>query len=182
MDGTIDQAIQFAAVKHKGQVRKSTEIPYISHPFAVAMMLQQAGHAKEVVIAGVLHDTLEDTSATEEEIRALFGDAVLALVVSASEPDKSLPWEERKRHTLAELAFRSDEELAVIIADKLHNLRSIRLDIEAAGEKVWSRFNRGKEQQSWYYQGIVHAVADRKERLPLISELEKEVGKVFSAK
>lgn len=180
MEISLDQAIQFAAVKHKGQVRKSTNIPYISHPFAVAMMLQKAGHTKEVIMAGVLHDTLEDTSATEEEIRELFGDAVLALVASASEPDKSLPWEDRKRHTLAELSNRSDDELAVIIADKLHNLRSIRLDLEASGEKVWARFNRGKEQQSWYYRGIVHAVQGRQAQLPLIEELENEVDAVFS--
>lgn len=182
MDLTIDQAIQFAAVKHKGQVRKSTNIPYISHPFAVAMMLQKAGHTKEVIVAGILHDTLEDTSATEEEIRELFGDVVLALVVSASEPDKSLPWEDRKRHTLAELGNRSNDELAVIIADKLHNLRSIRFDLEASGEKVWSRFNRGREQQTWYYQGILNAVQDRREQLALIGELEKEVEAVFSSK
>lgn len=182
MDRSIDEAIQFAAIKHRGQVRKATDIPYISHPFAVAMMLQEAGHPKEVVMAGVLHDTLEDTSATEDEIGALFGEEVLALVMSASEPNKSLPWEERKRHTLSGLASRSDNELAVIIADKLHNLRSIRLDIETHGEKVWGRFNRGKEQQSWYYQGIVNAVRDRKEQLTLIEELEKEVAAVFSAK
>lgn len=182
MDRSIDGAIQFAAVKHRGQVRKATDIPYISHPFAVAMMLQEAGHPKEVIMAGVLHDTLEDTSATEEEIRALFGEEVLALVISASEPDKSLPWEDRKRHTLSELAFRSDQELAVIIADKLHNLRSIRLDVEAHGEGVWARFNRGKDQQSWYYNGIINAVANRRAQLPLIEELENEVVAVFSGK
>lgn len=179
MEELFNQAIQYAAQKHNGQVRKATDIPYITHPFAVAMMLQQAGCKKEVVLAGLLHDTLEDTSATEEEIQALFGDEVLALVISASEPDKSLPWEERKRHTLAELASRTVDEMAVIIADKLHNLRSIRADIEVDGESVWSRFNRGKEQQSWYYQGILHAAAGKKDRLPLIAELEAEVRAVF---
>lgn len=180
MEGIIDQAIQFAAVKHARQMRKSTAVPYISHPFAVAMLLQEAGHGAEVVAAGILHDTLEDTSATPEEVLTLFGAVVLKLVEAASEPDKSLPWEDRKRHTMSSLAQRSDDELAVIIADKLHNLRSIRLDIDRHGEKVWSRFNRGKEQQAWYYQGIVNAVWERNGQVPLIADLQKEVDLVFS--
>lgn len=180
MEGIIDQAIQFAAVKHAGQMRKSTAVPYISHPFAVAMLLQEAGHGTEVVAAGILHDTLEDTSATPEEILTLFGAGVLKLVEAASEPDKSLPWEARKRHTMSSLAQRSDDELAVIIADKLHNLRSIRLDVERHGEKVWGRFNRGKEHQAWYYQGIVRSVKDRQGQVALIADLEQEVASVFS--
>lgn len=180
MEEIIDQAIQFAAVKHAGQLRKSTAVPYISHPFAVGMLLQQAGHEAEVVAAGILHDTLEDTSATADEVRAQFGAIVLGLVEAASEPDKSLPWEERKRHTMSLLVQRSDAELAVIIADKLHNLRSIRLDIERHGEKVWARFNRGREQQAWYYQGIVHAVKERQAQVPLIVELQQEVDLVFT--
>lgn len=180
MEGLIDQAIQFAAIKHAGQLRKSTNVPYISHPFAVAMLLQESGHRAEVIAAGVIHDTLEDTSATAEEIFGLFGSEVLKLVEAASEPDKSLPWEERKRHTMSLLAQRTDEELAIIIADKLHNLRSIKWDIELHGEKVWSRFNRGKDQQAWYYKGIVYASEGRKGHVPLIADLEKEVKLVFA--
>nr|WP_316046713.1 HD domain-containing protein [Planococcus glaciei] len=101
MRNLIELAIGFAAFKHTGQVRKGTSIPYISHPFAVGMMLQQAGESEEVIAAGILHDTLEDTATTEEEIRTVFGEQVLLLVKAASEPDKSRPWEDRKRHTVS---------------------------------------------------------------------------------
>ncbi len=179
MEEMINQAIQFASTKHAGQMRKSTEIPYISHPFAVAMLLQEAGYRAEVVAAGILHDTLEDTSTTTDEIASIFGIEVLRLIEAASEPDKSLPWEDRKRHTMSLLKQRSDEELAIIIADKLHNLQSIRRDLEIDGERVWKRFNRGKEQQAWYYQGIVHAIQSRKAQVPLITALEQEMNLVF---
>ncbi|QKX49433.1 bifunctional (p)ppGpp synthetase/guanosine-3',5'-bis(diphosphate) 3'-pyrophosphohydrolase [Planococcus glaciei] len=175
----IELAIGFAAFKHTGQVRKGTSIPYISHPFAVGMMLQQAGESEEVIAAGILHDTLEDTATTEEEIRTVFGEQVLLLVKAASEPDKSRPWEDRKRHTVSKLAARSREELAIIVADKLHNLRSIRLDLEETGEEVWNRFNRGKEQQEWYYRGIVNALISRHRELAMAEELKEEVARVF---
>ncbi|WP_224075205.1 HD domain-containing protein [Planococcus chinensis] len=179
MKNIVEYAIGFAALKHAGQVRKGTDIPYISHPFAVGMMLQRAGESEEVIAAGLLHDTLEDTAATEDEIREGFGERVLLLIRAASEPDKSLPWEERKRHTVSQLASRSREELAVIIADKLHNLRSIRLDLEEFGDEVWNRFNRGKEQQGWYYREIVNALKSRQEEWPMAQELKEEVERVF---
>lgn len=182
MGDMVDKAIQFAALKHAGQVRKGTDIPYISHPFAVGMMLQKAGEQETMVAAGILHDTIEDTSATETEIEELFGEQVLHLVLSASEPDKSLSWEERKRHTISELATRSREELAIIVADKLHNLRSIRTDLEQSGEQVWNRFNRGKKQQEWYYSGMLEALINRQGELPMIEELQLEVEKVFRDK
>jgi (p)ppGpp synthase/HD superfamily hydrolase len=96
----IDEAIEFASLAHKSQFRKGTDIPYISHPFGVAMLLQQAKCEEEVILAGLLHDTLEDTDTTEEDIRSRFGPTVLELVIAASEPDKSASWEERKQHTL----------------------------------------------------------------------------------
>ncbi|WKA60499.1 HD domain-containing protein [Planococcus shenhongbingii] len=183
MENLIEKAIQFAAVKHAGQLRKGTDIPYISHPFAVGMMLQKAGESDEVVAAGILHDTLEDTATTEEEVKVVFGEIVLELIKSASEPDKTLPWEDRKRHTISKLASLSRNELAIITADKLHNLRSIRMDLEDLGEGVWDRFNRGKQQQAWYYLGIAEALAealaDRRTELPLLEELEKEIKHVF---
>ena len=84
----IDQAIIFAAIAHKDQTRKSTNIPYVSHPFAVGMILQKAKCSDEVVAAGILHDTLEDTSTTYEELAEEFGTKVAQLVRSASEQDK----------------------------------------------------------------------------------------------
>lgn len=176
----VEKAIVFAASAHKHQTRKGTEIPYVTHPFAVGMMLQGAGCSEEVIAAGILHDTLEDTEATYESLVKEFGCRVADLVVAASENDKSLSWEERKQHTIEMLRDASMEELQVVVADKLHNLRSIRTDLEEHGDiMIWGRFNRGKEKQHWYYASIVKALAPRQDKFKLIGELEKEVREVF---
>ncbi|WP_339148686.1 MULTISPECIES: HD domain-containing protein [unclassified Sutcliffiella] len=177
----VETAIMFAAEAHKNQTRKGTEVPYITHPFTVGMMLQGAGCSEEVVAAGILHDTLEDTEATYEILVKEFGGRVADLVVAASENDKSLSWEERKQHTIDGLKNASMEELQVIVADKLHNLRSIRRDLVEHGDMIWQRFNRGKQKQHWYYASIVKALTPGKGDFKLIGELEEEVKGVFGS-
>lgn len=175
----IERAINFAALAHHGQMRKRTNIPYITHPFAVGMLLQKAGCSDEVIVAGILHDTLEDTPTTYNQLVSHFGEKVAKLVKAASEPQKHLPWKERKQATIAQLKDLSLEEIQVITADKLHNLKSIRADYEVYGEKVWERFNRGREDQYWYYSSIVKELKPRQQEFPLIQALEKEVMLVF---
>lgn len=182
MSRLIEKAMKFAAIKHEGQMRKGTNIPYIIHPFGVALILQKAKQRDEVIAAGLLHDTLEDTSTTEAELSEHFGEEVLRLVQAASEPDKSLSWEERKQHTILSLPHRSNEEIALIVADKLHNLRSIQEDVEREGDQVWSRFNRGKRDQSWYYMSILHALKEKKRDIPIIRVFEKETQNLFIGK
>lgn len=96
----IEKAIVFATMAHGNQKRKGTNIPYITHPYAVGMYLQKANCSPEVVAAGILHDTLEDTETTFYELKEIFGEKVANLVKAASENDKSLLWEERKRLTI----------------------------------------------------------------------------------
>lgn len=154
----IDDAIVFVAKAHRKQVRKGTDIPYISHPFSVAMLLQQAGCDEDIVIAGLLHDTVEDTDVTLDDIIEHFGHHVADLVTAASEPDKSLPWEERKQHTLEFLAKAPLDVRRLVCADKLHNLRSILADLEREGSAIWDRFNRGRDDQIWYYSGLLDSI------------------------
>ena len=176
---TIEKAFQFAFSKHDGQFRKGTDIPYITHPFAVSMILKHHQYSDDVVAAGLLHDTLEDTETTEEELQDLFGENVLGLVQAASEEDKTLSWEERKLHTIKELSMKSTDQLAVIVADKLHNLRSIQEDIDTIGATVWYRFNRGKREQSWYYMSIVNALRPVMKEMRLARILDVEVKRLF---
>src|SRR5438874_3924659 len=97
----LDFAIEVAAKAHRGQVRKGTDIPYISHPYAVGMMLARAGYSEEVIAAGILHDTVEDTNITLEYLRETFSEKVALIVEGCSEPHHgSAPWEARKAHTL----------------------------------------------------------------------------------
>ncbi|WP_318509173.1 HD domain-containing protein [Bacillus sp. T3] len=158
----IEQAIIFAATAHRNQNRKSTEIPYITHPFAVGMLLQKARCNDEVIAAGILHDTLEDTSTTYAQLEEQFGTRIANLVRAASEQDKSLSWEERKQHTIDGLKNAYLEEIQVITADKYHNLKSIQTDLNQFGEETWGRFKRGRRDQHWYYASIVKALLPRK--------------------
>ncbi len=174
----IDQAIEFAAKAHRGQKRKGTKIPYMSHPYAVGMILQQAGCEEEVVIAGILHDTLEDTKTTEEDLLTLFGPDVLEIVKGCSEPDKGASWEERKQHTLDYLKDAPLSIRQVACADKLHNIRSINSDLAKFGEEAWTRFKRGSESQQWYYNGLVESLGYT-ERFALLDQLQDEVEAVF---
>ena len=96
----VEKAIVFAAKAHDHQKRKGTDIPYITHPFAVGMLLQKEKCSEEVIVAGILHDTLEDTETTFEDLTEMFGLRVANLVQAASEKDKSLPWEVRKQQTI----------------------------------------------------------------------------------
>lgn len=182
MHQLIDKAARFAAVKHDGQYRKGTNIPYITHPFGVAMILMEESQSEKLVVAALLHDTLEDTEATEEELFRNFGEEILMLVMAASEPDKSQAWEIRKQHTIDELPHHSIDALNLILADKLHNLRSVQTDALKHGSGIWNRFNRGKREQCWYYMGIIHAVKGRKREINLIRKLEEEVIGLFIGK
>lgn len=182
MNQLIDKAARFAAVKHDGQYRKGSNIPYITHPFGVAMILMEEKQPEKLIAAALLHDTLEDTEATEEELFRNFGEDILMLVKAASEPDKTLSWEMRKQHTVSNLTAHSTEELHLILADKLHNLRSIQADAFKQGKGIWSRFNRGKRDQSWYYMSIVRAVQERKRDIPLIRKMEEETMELFTGK
>lgn len=175
----VEKAIVFAARAHKYQNRKGTDIPYITHPIAVGMLLQKEKCSEEVIAAGILHDTLEDTETTFEELKEMFGLRVADLVQAASEKDKSLPWEVRKQQTIDGLKDASIEELQVIVADKYHNLKSIQYDFELLGDLIWQRFNRGKRDQHWYYASIVKALSPRRNEFRVIGELEEVVIEVF---
>lgn len=174
----IDKALQIASLAHEGQYRKNTKIPYIAHPAAVGMILQKEGYREEMVAAGVLHDTVEDTDLTMADIKRHFGKEVAMIVEGCSEPDKSLSWEERKEHTIEYLRTAPEEIRIVACADKLHNVRSIRQDVEHSGEAVWSRFKRGKKQQEWYYRNVLLSLGHASE-FPLLEELTLEVERLF---
>ncbi|MFT9598123.1 HD domain-containing protein [Mesobacillus sp.] len=174
----IDKALQIASMAHEGQYRKNTKIPYIAHPVAVGMILQKAGYSEEMVAAGILHDTVEDTDITMEDIEREFGIEVVRIVEGCSEPDKSLSWEERKEHTIEFLKTASEEIRVVACADKLHNVRSIRQDVVQLGEVVWSRFNRGRDQQEWYYSHVLKSLG-HSSTFPLLEELEMEIERLF---
>lgn len=150
----IDKAFQTAAINHANQTRQGSEMPYITHVYCVGILLAQHGCSPEANTAGILHDTVEDTKLTSEDIRNEFGHQVAAIVEGCSEPDKRLSWKERKEHTLEFLKHASDEIRHVAFADKLHNVRSMLEDYSSLGETLWTRFNRGKNTKLGITTGL----------------------------
>ena len=168
----ISKAINFAVEKHStvknpdgtiGQKRKGSNLPYIIHPIEVWQILRNNDCSVEVQVAGLLHDTLEDTNATPEEIKESFGEEILSLVLTESE-DKSKTWKERKQHTIDALANDSIETMQVCCADKLSNCRAQLYDYKQIGDALFDRFNKQStpELQAWYYKSIAKALTPLK--------------------
>ncbi len=159
ISATLDDALCWAATAHRGQVRRGSGVPYVEHVVAVAMILDRLGFAEDVVIAGLLHDLVEDTEASLDDVQNRFGPVVADLVASCSEvkldaQGQKRPWIDRKRDHLAALADASIEARAVILADKLHNLLSIARDLRA-GRPVWSLFHADRASVLWYYRTAI---------------------------
>lgn len=155
----INQAIRFATERHEKQFRKGTTIPYILHPLETLQILSEMHADVNVQIAGILHDLLEDTDTTEEEITAQFGSDISSLVRQHSE-EKEKNWYERKASAIVAAKTADQRVKMLILADKLSNLRAIARDYEVLGDTLWQRFNAPKEKQAWYYSGMLDALAD----------------------
>ena len=179
-----ERAKQFAIEAHKGQVRKNEpDKPMITHPLSVGNLLEDFGYDDNVIAAGYLHDVVEDTKYTIEDIEKEFGSDVASLVMGASEPDKSLSWEERKKHTIEETKKLPLRNKLVICADKINNLEDLFLKFEKSGERDFSAFKRGEEQQRWYYTSIYESlVAGENKDLPIFARLKEVLDKVFHKK
>ncbi|MDP1707240.1 MAG: HD domain-containing protein [bacterium] len=152
----IKRAIQFAARKHHGQMRMETEpLPYITHLFSVALLVAEDGADDDVVTAALLHDTLEDTDTTREEISATFNDGVAKLVEAVSEikedGGKKFSWKERKENYLIVLENASDDAVLIAIADKIDNIESKLEAFLKEGAALHERWTQPAEEYLWYH-------------------------------
>ena len=179
-----EKAKLFAINAHMGQVRKSEpDKPMIIHPISVGQLLESLGYDDNVVAAGYLHDVIEDTKYTSKDIEKEFGQDIACLVNSASEPDKSLSWEERKRHTIAQTKNLPLRNKAVICADKISNLEDLFLKFEKSGIRDFSPFKKGEEDQKWYYTSIYESlITNEDQNLPIFIKLKDILDKVFNKK
>src|SRR5699024_1252228 len=149
-------------------------------PYMVGTLLLESGCPTNVVISGYLHDVLEDTDTSKDDILQYFGAHVLMIVEGCSEPPKSNSWEYRKRHTLQYLQDKASKEvLQVTCADKLHNVRSMHIQYAKEGDKMWNAFNRGKVDQKWFYLKLIHILEERIGSFELYPLLKKEVKSLF---
>jgi GTP diphosphokinase / guanosine-3',5'-bis(diphosphate) 3'-diphosphatase len=177
----INKAISFATLAHQGQVRKGSNIPYIFHPMEVGYILAQITEDVEIICAGILHDTVEDAAVSLDTIKKLFSERTSKLVAAQSE-NKALSWDERKHHTIEHLKIKATyEEKLICLADKLSNIRSTSKDFKKLGDNLWSRFNKGYEDQRWYYMSLAESLQDLK-NTEEYKEFEKLVHEVFDNK
>ena len=183
----ISRAFDFAYKAHNGQTRKASDIPYIIHPIEVAVILIKNKARNNVVIAGLLHDVVEDTPISLEEIRNEFGEEIARLVDGATEPltpiieDEKANWKKRKKHTI-KLIKTADIDLKMLsCADKLANIRSKLEDYEKLGEKLWKKFNAPKEDQEWYYRSMLNSYGQKPSitHLRIYKELRNHIKELF---
>lgn len=185
----ISAAFALAALVHEKQKRKSTDIPYISHPMAVAAQVAVWGGSEDQFIAALLHDVVEDGGAQYKPvIEEHFGKHVLDLVMACSDaaPQRGQPkgaWIERKEKYIANLRSAADEVLLISAADKWHNLASILADAKQLGEMVFDRFIRQnfertdkKKMVLWYYKELLAVYRER--NVPVVVELENLLNEI----
>lgn len=178
------KAKKFAIEAHKGQVRKSDPVkPMIIHPINVGNLLKEYGFDEQVVAAGYLHDVVEDTIYTNDDIQKMFGEEIASLVYGASEPDKSLSWEERKQHTINETKKLDLRHKAIICCDKISNLEDLRILSEIKGKYDFSAFKRGYDSQKWYYTEVYNSLIDNEDdSLPMFQKLKELIDYIFYEK
>ena len=162
----VNLALKVASKAHRDQVRKGTDIPYISHPVAVAMIIGEYTTDGDVIVAGILHDVLEDVRPSiysEADMRGDFGDNITDIVKdvsedkTAGEPEK--PWIERKKGYLAHLNdVENEKSLIVSTADKIHNLTDILEEYKKAGDGIWQKFNASKDDELWFYSEFLKII------------------------
>ena len=163
----LDEAIVFAVQAHSGMMRKRESLPFILHPLEVATIVGTLTSDEQVLAAAVLHDTVEDTQTTMDDIREKFGERVAALVASETEDkhrDKpaSETWMLRKVESLRELKNCSDPAVKVLwLGDKLSNMRSFYRGWKIRGNRMWQDFNQSDPAlQAWYYRSIVKLLGE----------------------
>ncbi len=172
----FDRALVAASAAHRGQTRKGSQVPYLTHPLAVCAMVGEHGGNEDQLIAALLHDAVEDGGMSAEAVREQFGARVAAIVAACTEPQAvpKLPWTERKTRYLEQLAQAGPEARLVAAADKLHNARAIVTDLQRIGPAVWARFSANPDAVCGYFRRAVETLRGGWQH-PILDELKRAV-------
>lgn len=163
----LDKALHFAIDAHAGTERRGKGFPYIVHPMEAVSIVASMSNDQELLAAAALHDVVEDTEVTLEEIETLFGARVAAFV--KAETDVRIPgksgentWRKRKQAALDRLAAASYEAKMVALGDKLSNMRAIAADYKIQRDDLWKLFHTsgGKPDHEWHYRGLAASLSD----------------------
>jgi len=163
----LDKALHFAIDAHANSERRGKGFPYIVHPFEVVEIVASITSDQELLAAAALHDTVEDTGVTIEQLRSEFGDRIADIVAAESDDvvldsEAEATWRDRKTAALNRLKEASLDVKIVAMGDKLSNMRAIARDYEELGDKLWDRFHapNGKQDHAWRYRALAEALSD----------------------
>lgn len=160
----VEQAIRAASVLHEDQLRKgAVPLPYISHLMAVALIISDYTDDEDTIVAALLHDTIEDTDYTLEELQEDFGGPVAEIVLALSEPKvdsrgEKLPWIEKKKAYAKQLKNASEKTLVVAAADKIHNFRSFVEEYYDDHKRFIQDFGPNQKDRMEAYQTIANTI------------------------
>ena len=180
----LDRAIILAVHAHAGMERRGKGFPYIVHPMEAVAIVATMTPDQELLAAAVLHDVVEDTDVTLEEIRSQFGEKVASLVEAESEEklegvSAEHSWRARKQAAIRRLSEASREVKMVALGDKLSNMRAIARDYSAKGDELWKIFHVNNHQEhAWHYRGLAEALKDLSDT-PAYQEFVRLVDQVF---
>ena len=180
----FDRAAKFAVDAHHNTERRGKGFPYVIHVFEAAEIVSTMTTDPELLSAAVLHDTIEDTGVTVEEIRREFGERVAHLVEAESDRfieglSEEASWHDRKQAAIDRIAAASRDAKMVAMGDKLSNMRAIWRDYREKGDEVWNIFHvKDKKQHEWHYRGLLSSLSELKGTFAY-HEFEKLLDDVF---
>ncbi len=181
----LDRAIVFAVQAHAGTERRGKGYPYIIHPLEAMEIVATMTTDQELLAAAALHDTVEDTDVTVEQIRAEFGERIASLVADESEErlegvSEEESWFDRKQAAVAHLATASHDAKIIALGDKLSNMRAIARDYVVQKNSLWNLFHvKDRKYHEWHYRSLVAALREL-EGTFAYKEFEQLVNHVFS--
>ena len=162
----LDRAIAFAVKAHHNTERRGKGFPYIVHPMEAVEIVATITSDQELLAAAALHDTVEDTEVTVEQLRAEFGDRVAELVFAESDRftegvSEEDSWHDRKQAAIDRLASASHDAKVVAMGDKLSNMRAIYRDYMTKGDELWNIFHaKDKASHEWHYRGLADSLKE----------------------
>ncbi|MBQ7423138.1 MAG: HD domain-containing protein [Prevotella sp.] len=180
----LDRAIVFAVRAHAGTERRGKGFPYIVHPMEAVEIVATMTKDQELLAAAVLHDTVEDTDTTVEQIRTEFGDRIASLVASESDivvdgVNEEDSWHARKQAAIDRLARASHDAKIVALGDKLSNMRAIARDYAQQGDALWNLFHvKDRKEHEWHYRGLAESLRELQDTFAY-KEFEQLINQVF---
>ena len=181
----LDRAIVFAVKAHAGTERRGKGFPYIVHPMEAMEIVATMTPDQELLAAAALHDTVEDTDVTIDQIRAEFGDRVASLVEAESDVmvegvSEEDSWHARKQAAIDRLARAPHDAKMVALGDKLSNMRAIARDYAMQGDKLWALFHASDpKDHEWHYRGLADSLRELSGTFAF-QEFESLIDQVFS--